>query len=203
MVPIASKARDITDLDGARFCFTNPDSTTGYFLPRAYMRQQGLDPDALIGSVHWSTDHLQVMRDLINGQCDVAATYSDAFLTANRFGVSTGRLRVLALTGNVPQDVFAAGPGATKEDVRLIKDALLAFSPSQVVNAPRLGENQRVTGFVEISPQLFDELRTLVELEDKANGPAPVALPSPSPTSPDETNNADPQGQGENIPVED
>jgi len=168
LVPHASTVETLADLEGKRFCFTDENSTSGNFLPRAYIRAQGYDPTEFIGEVRWSGDHLQVLKDLIDGKCDAAATYSGSLLTASSLGVPSGKLRVLAVTGHIPQDVLVAGKSAAPEARQELRDALLSFKPATEIAQPFLGSSQRITGFEVPSEDMFSSLRSVVA-EEKAS----------------------------------
>ncbi|MFU8802254.1 MAG: phosphate/phosphite/phosphonate ABC transporter substrate-binding protein, partial [Bradymonadaceae bacterium] len=170
LVHMQSNIRSLEDLEGKTFCFVDPNSTTGYFLPREYIRSQGYDPEEFVGKVHWSGDHLQALRDLSAKTCDAAATYSGAFLSGDEFGIPIGRLRQLAIIGHVPQDIVTAGPGVDPLDRQKISDALIAFDPMTHMGIKRLGDNQRITGFQKALESDFDLLRSAVE-----------AAPTPTP----------------------
>ena len=161
------------DLGGRRFCFTDEDSTSGYFLPRTYIRSHGADPDTFIGSIHWSGQHSQAIRDILDGRCDVVATYNGAIFSAADQGEAIGRLRFVAVTGTIPQDVIVGGPYTSATDLEILTDALFAFDPLRDIGQPRVGMVQRITGFSEISDDAFDLLRTAIELEDAEKAEEP------------------------------
>jgi phosphonate transport system substrate-binding protein len=152
----------IEDLKGKRFCLTDRNSTTGNFLPRAYIRRHGYEPDDFIGEVIWSGDHLQVMRDLIAGKCDVGATYSGAFISADKLGIPVGQMRTFAITGHVPQDVICAGPHVSQKERDAMLEALLAFDPQKDLQMERLGETQRITGFAKVKDSEWQDLRDAI-----------------------------------------
>jgi len=154
-----SPAQDVAALRGLRFCYTDPDSTSGYLLPRAALRRAGIDPDQDLAPAHFSGDHIQTLRDLVDGRCDAAGTFSNNYRSADKSGVPVARLRVLAITGRTPHESLCAGPHTPAADRRLVEEALLAFDPAQHVGAKWLGEVQRVTGFDRIDPGAFDALR--------------------------------------------
>lgn len=60
-----------------------------------------------------SGNHLQVMKDLIAGRCDVMGIYSNAYWIADETGIEVTTLRVLGITGRAPHDAMCAGPGAS------------------------------------------------------------------------------------------
>ena len=153
-----SKVGSVAELRGATFCFTDPDSTTGWFLPRRYLRGLGEDPDKFVGKIHWSGDHLQLLRDLVKGTCEVGATYAGALHIADGFGVPVSRLRVLAVTGYVPQEVMCAGPAASDADRDAMVEVLLRFDPKEAFGLDALGATQRITGFTRPGAGIFDAL---------------------------------------------
>jgi eukaryotic-like serine/threonine-protein kinase len=149
----------LADLAGRTFCFTDESSTSGYFLPRQYLREHGYDPDAFVGDVHWSGQHLQALRDVLAGHCDVVATYNGAVYSASEEGISVGRLQLVATTGRIPQDAMVAAPDVAPETRALFREALLAFDPRAHTGAPFVGTLQRITGFEAADDTLFDSLR--------------------------------------------
>ncbi len=165
LVRMDSDVESVSDLKGKVFCFTDKNSTTGYLLPRLYLRKKGFDPDTFIGSVHWSGDHLQVMRDLVDGKCSAAATYSGAFLSGSAVNVRTGQIRSLASTGTVPQDVIVAGPNVSAIDRERMKKALLDFDPQREFGVKLLGETQRIESFMEASDTDYATLREAMKAE--------------------------------------
>ncbi len=162
-----SEVRTLADLEGETFCFTDRNSTTGNFLPRAFIRREGYAPADFIGDVVWSGNHLQALRDLIDGKCSAAATYSGSFLTAEKFGVPIGRIRQLAITGHIPQDTVVVAPGTTQSLRRELREALLEFDPQKHSGQPKIGEILQITGFSPGSDSAFDDLREVVENRER------------------------------------
>lgn len=162
---------ELEDLRGKTFCFPDPSSTTGYFLPRAFLRKQGFAPDTFIGKLYFSGDHIQVLRDLLDGRCDAGAAYSGAMLAADRLGIRVSQLRTLAVTGHVPQDVLVAGPEVAPQLRDAMRDALLQLDVQRDLGSPTLGATQRITGFIPTSDGTFDALRTDIAREQRALAP--------------------------------
>ena len=162
LVRADSPAHELSDLQGARFCFPDRDSTSGYVVPMAAIRAAGYDTDAFVGSIQWSGDHLQALRDILAGRCDVVGTYNGALFAADEEGLPVGSLRHLTVAGAFPQDVLVASPAMPETEVEVIREILLDFDPQRHVGSPRVGNIQRITGFSPISPQAFDELREIL-----------------------------------------
>ena len=167
LVPASEELRagNVRALRGKSFCLTDINSTTGNFLPRAYLRAQGEDPDELMGEIVWSGDHLQLLRDLSEGKCQVGATHSGAFISADKFGVPVSRLRTFAITGHVPQDVVCASGEVPEELREAMRRALLDFEPTREFGQEYLGVTQRITGFAPSSEEFYTPLRLAVAEE--------------------------------------
>lgn len=165
LVRMNAQITRVEDLEGKTFCLVDRFSTSGNFLPRQYLRAQGYEPDRFIGQIHWSGDHFQGMRDLIEGKCDAAATYSGAFLSGAEYEIPTGQIRTLAITGHIPQDTVTAGAHISDDDAELLRRSLLDFDPRQTLGVSRLGDNQRITGFSPASDEAFESLREVIEAE--------------------------------------
>ncbi len=165
LVSAGIRAGDINALRGKKFCLTDRSSTTGNFLPRAYLRDQGEDPDEFIEEIIWSGDHLQLLRDLSDGKCDVGATHSGAFIAADKFGVPVSKLRTFAITGHVPQDVVCASATPSEQEREAMREVLMAIKPEELFGSEYLGETQRITGFVEASDDLYKQLRKALDAE--------------------------------------
>lgn len=144
---------DVSELVGSTLCYTDRLSSTGYKLPRAYLVRQGLDPDADFVA-HFSGDHQQLLRDLLDGVCTVGGTYAGNFSTATQAGIPVARLRILVpYTGSTPHDGWLASRTADPEVAAAFRDALLDFDPEEDLGVERLGEKKRVTGYVEPEPE--------------------------------------------------
>ena len=135
------------DLFGRTICYSDTSSTTGYLLPRKWLREQGLDPDSDLVP-HISGNHGAVLNDLNNRVCDVGGTFSNNLITApSRRGISVSRLRTFAIAGRSPHDAICAGPAADPDDAALLTDLLLKFVPSEVNDAAALEE---ITSFAPV-----------------------------------------------------
>jgi phosphate/phosphite/phosphonate ABC transporter binding protein len=154
-----SPAVRIQDLKGKTICHPNELSTTGYVLPRSFIKANGMDPDADFEK-HMSGNHYQVMRDVISGICEVGCTYNGAHITADEAGIQVSTLRVLTITGRTPHDAMTAGSETDAELAQAMKQALLDFDPMEHIGRERMGSIERVTGFLAGDDTNYDGLRT-------------------------------------------
>jgi len=63
-------------LEGCRAAWVDPLSTGGYLLPRALLRRDGMDPDAILGSQVFLGSYRDALRAVILGEADLAPVYS-------------------------------------------------------------------------------------------------------------------------------
>jgi ABC-type phosphate/phosphonate transport system substrate-binding protein len=115
-----------------------------------------------------SGNHLQLLRDLIDGKCDFGGTFMDNFLNARTQGVNPSQLKLLGKTGRTPHDAICAGPSATSEMEADMRAALLGFDPQRDAGVPELGAMERITGFGQIDDAAYDKLRIALRAERAA-----------------------------------
>ena len=142
------------DLKGKSFCYVDHESTSGYLLPRLFLRKQGLDPDRLFASVRFSGDHIAVMKDVVSGRCDAGAIYSGAMNVAYQHGVASSRLRLLTPVGQLPYDLICASPRLPAKLIRSLQRALLELNPKRDLGRDVVGDTFRISGFTK--PHLAD-----------------------------------------------
>ncbi len=163
-VILVREESDITtmaDLKGKTFCYPDKKSTSGYLLPRAAMRQAGLDPDVDV-IAHFSGNHTQVIKDLAADVCPAGATYSGGYLAADRAGIKVARTRQLAITGRSPQDMVVASPTAPSGDRAILGAALLALDPKKSLGQETVGVLERISGFSVPRLADYDALEKLL-----------------------------------------
>jgi len=153
VVARTTDAATVQDLIGSTICYTDRLSSTGYKLPRRYLRRIGIEPDTDF-KPHFSGNHQQVLRDVIDGTCEIGGTYAGNYSTATQAGIPVARLRILVpLTGSTPHDGWVASHDADPEITKKFAKALLAFNPMRDIHKERLGEKKRVTGYVVPEPE--------------------------------------------------
>lgn len=151
----SSSIGSIAELKGKRICFADKKSTTGYLFPRLALRRAGLDPDQDVEG-HLSGSHMQALRDLIAGTCDAAATYSGAFLAADRAGIAVARIKQLATMGRSPHEAMVVPPSVPDAERRRVQAALFSFQPT---DGGRSGRVERISGFKEAQRADYEAVR--------------------------------------------
>ena len=128
------------------------------------MRKAGLDPEKDVTTVI-SGDHQQVLRDMLEKRCDAGAVYSGAYLSAQQQGIKISRIRMLAITGHVPQDVFVAAANMPADLHKQLAELMLSFEPQRDIGAPRIGDVLGISGFAKYEPADFEPIRQAAEQE--------------------------------------
>lgn len=155
---------------GRSFCFTDTSSTTGYMLPRQWMRDHDIDPDRDLGRVVMSGNHHQVIADVAQGKCEAGATFSAALRSAFEVDVPAAQTRQLEITGRTPNDAFCAGPATDPELAATFRAALLAWDPQALHGERFIGPRQHLTGFNAGNDADYDGLRRALAAEGAPGG---------------------------------
>jgi phosphonate transport system substrate-binding protein len=95
----------LADLKGKVMCWVDPNSTSGYIIPRIELAANGINPDTDFANTVEAGSHNNVVIQVYNGDCDAGATFVDA-----RTSVETDypdvmqKVSVLYTTGDIPND---------------------------------------------------------------------------------------------------
>jgi len=74
---VASGIKTMADLKGKTFCFVDPNSTSGYIVPRIQMKAEGIDPDKDLKATVNAGSHPNVAIGVYKGQCDAGVAFID------------------------------------------------------------------------------------------------------------------------------
>jgi len=122
----------LEDLQGKRFAYVDPVSTSGHLYPKTLLMAKGLDPDRLFAHAVFAGSHNAVILSIMKGEVDAGATYDDARAAiAKDFPEVYDRVRVIAYTKEIPNDTVTARKNLDPELKKRIKEGLqhLAKTP--------------------------------------------------------------------------
>ncbi len=145
----------LSELAGLRVAWTDPWSASGYVVPRAMMKQAGLDPGTAF-SVELFVGHARAVLDALRGgAADVGSTH--CVLGPSGTEVSgpwthADGVRVLAVGGPVPCDALCASPALDAARRAELRARLL--SP-----APELLRALEATGTRDPDARLYEVFR--------------------------------------------
>lgn len=160
-----STLTDISQLRDKTFAFGSLQSTSGNFIPRAYLEQQGVKLDDLKSYTNLAT-HTDVARAVLKRQYDAGAVKDVVAYRYEAFG-----LRILGKSEPIPSVPITVRKDAPSDLVNAITDALLSIDPTDPDHQRMLAEwdPEFRHGFV---PASIDDYRSILQtLSGELGGP--------------------------------
>ncbi len=151
----------LIDLQGKRFAFVDPASTSGYLFPAAMLKKMGYDPDKFFSQTVFAGSHPNVILAIYRGQVDGGASFEDARTNIQaQFPDVLQKVKVLTYTDPIPNDTWSLSTKLAPELRAKIKDRLLriAATPDGKESLRTLYSIEGLTAVVELSD---DQVRRL------------------------------------------
>lgn len=166
---IASKAsgiKTIADLKGKTFCFVDPNSTSGYIIPRIVLAANGVNPDTdLAGTVN-AGSHDNVAIAVYKGDCDAGSTFVDVRTDSNPIKESypdmVDKVDAFYITDNIPNDGLQVAADVDPALTDATVNALLFISDDPGGKA-KLRSLYSYLGLVKVEPTFYDDFVALLE----------------------------------------
>lgn len=148
-------AASVKDLDGRKVGFVGPYSVSGFTLPALFLEKAGVkaQPD-------FASSHEAVLKKLLSGEVFAAATYA-------RQAARAPGLKVLAVTGKVPNEPVVFRKGLSDEKTAALKAAFLSLGATGE-GRKALGAVADITGFKPVDGDVYKPLHDLLRSEGKA-----------------------------------
>ena len=119
----------LADLKGKVMCWVDPNSTSGYIIPRIMLAANGIDPDKDFAQTVEAGSHNNVITAVYNGDCDAGASYDDARDSVEEdLPDVKEKVVVLATTTDIPNDSVSFVKDFPSDMRQQIVDALLAYA---------------------------------------------------------------------------
>ncbi len=123
---------ELEDIKGKVMCWVDPNSTSGYIIPRIMLKANGIDPDADFAQTIETGSHNNSITAVYNGDCDVGVSYADARSSIEEdFPDVKEQVVVLATTTDIPNDSVSFIKDLDPEVRDQIINALLEISASE------------------------------------------------------------------------
>ncbi|MDT8305463.1 MAG: phosphate/phosphite/phosphonate ABC transporter substrate-binding protein [Anaerolineae bacterium] len=149
----------LEDLRGTVMCWVDPNSTSGYIIPRIMLAANGVDPDTDFANQIEAGSHPNVIISVYNGDCDAGATFADARSNVEEdFPDVTEQVVVLAETTAIPNDSVAFIEEFPEETRTEIVNALLEIAATEE-GAEALNQLYSISGLVEADDSFYDAFR--------------------------------------------
>ena len=159
VAPAGNPHSNIKRLRGARICFADPNSTSGYLFPLNHLLGLGLIPKRDFASVDFAGDHRRCLEGLFAGRYDVAATWAGALRDARTAGLGVGELAIVAKTGRIPYDAYCLRPGLHPGLGQRVQTVLLELNTLTRKGRRVLSKTLSINGWVPGNDALYDGIR--------------------------------------------
>jgi phosphonate transport system substrate-binding protein len=149
----------LADLKGKTMCWVDPNSTSGYIIPRIYMKANGLDPDTDFADTVEAGSHNNVVTAVYNGDCDAGAVYSDARSSIEKdFPDVKDKVSILATTTDIPNDGVDFAKDFPADLREKIVNALLEIAGSEE-GVAALNTLYSIDGLQAVDDTFYDGFR--------------------------------------------
>jgi phosphonate transport system substrate-binding protein len=149
----------LDDLEGKVMCWVDPNSTSGYIIPRIELMANGIDPDNDFSQTIETGSHNNSVTAVYNGDCDVGVSYADARSSIEEdFPDVKDVVVVLATTTDIPNDSVSFAKDLDPEIRTQIVDALLEVSASDE-GVEALNNLYSIDALVAADDSFYDEFR--------------------------------------------
>ncbi len=154
-----SGIRRLADLKGKSFVFTDKESTTGYLLPMAMMRQKGiLDPEQYFSEVIYTGNHDSALLAVFMQRMQAAAMSSTRWHPENP---QIKELTIIWQSEPIFLGPFSVRAGLDEELEDRIKKAFLRIG--NTADTKELSEHIQIEGFEEARDHDYDSIRRVKE----------------------------------------
>jgi phosphonate transport system substrate-binding protein len=163
---VKANIKTFADLKGKKFCFVDPNSTSGYIIPRIILKANGIDPDKDI-TVTNAGSHPNVAVAVYNGDCDAGVSYIDILTDAAsnlkaKYPDIQDKVKIFAVTERIPSDGVQFVKTLDPKIQQAISDGLVAMSKDPGGNAV-LRSLYTIDGFQVIKADFYDAFAAVLK----------------------------------------
>jgi phosphonate transport system substrate-binding protein len=149
----------VADLKGKVMCWVDPNSTSGYIIPRIMLAANGLDPDNDFAKTVEAGSHNNVITQVYNGDCDAGASYDDARGSVeDDLPDVKDKVLILDYTTDIPNDSVAFIKDFPPEMRTAIVNALLEISGTEE-GVAALNNLYSIAGLAAAEDSFYDAFR--------------------------------------------
>jgi phosphonate transport system substrate-binding protein len=153
-----TRTRTLLDLQGKIFAFSDPLSNSGWLVPEARLREEGLDPGHFFSRTFFTWAHRRVVEAVAAGLADGGAIDGYVYETLARLHPElTGQTRIAERSPEFGFPPVVAAPGASAAEIIALRSALVGMAKDP--EGRGLLAHLNLTGFTAGSPALFDGIR--------------------------------------------
>ncbi len=176
----SSDITSIEDMEGRTLAFADPNSTSGYLVPRAELTRAGIDIDSYFAETGFGGGHEQAVVAVLNGQYDAGVTWvsgvgepSEGYTRGNlRSMIDNGLLdmadlRIIWQSSQIPNGPIVVRTDLPQEAKDIVSDYLanLLESDPECYYSVTAGEGQ---GFVAVDHSFFEPVVEMRRMQTEA-----------------------------------
>ncbi len=160
IVPATSPAQSLADLKGKTFAFGSASSTSGHLMPRYFLLQQGINPDADFKTVAYSGAHDATVAFVAAGRAEAGvlnASVMDKLVESGN--ANAAKVRVLATTPPYYDYNWTVRPGLDPVLTKKLTEAFLKLDPARPEHKEIMAL-QRASRFVPTRVSNYDGIES-------------------------------------------
>lgn len=163
-------ATSMTDLKGKVFAYSDPDSNSGYLVPRYLLAGTGALPDSFYRLTFFTYNHAETVEAVANRVADGGAvdSYVWEFMAKTRPAV-TERTKIIIRSQKFGFPPLVMRSGADQELKRRMQAAILGMR-EDIDGRSLLGELS-LDSFSQANPALFDGIRAVAQRMSEGGKP--------------------------------
>jgi phosphonate transport system substrate-binding protein len=163
----ASGIKSFDDLKGKTFCFVDPNSTSGYIVPRIILKAKGVDPDTAFKATQNAGSHNNVAIAVYKGDCDAGVTYINVLTDASanlaaQYPDITTKVTVFAVTDRIPNDGMQFIKSLDPNLQTVIVEGMLAMAQDPGGKAV-LKSLYNYDAFQKVEPTFYDDFAAVLK----------------------------------------
>jgi len=163
----ASGIKSFADLKGKTFCFVDPNSTSGYIIPRIILKANGIDPDTDFKATQNAGSHNNVAIAVYKGDCDAGVTYVNVLTDtsanlAAQYPDIAQKVTPFAVTDKIPNDGMQVIKSLDPALRDVIAEGLLAMAADPGGKAV-LKSLYNYDSLTKVEPNTYDTFLAVLE----------------------------------------
>ncbi|PPC89270.1 MAG: phosphonate ABC transporter substrate-binding protein [Methylobacter sp.] len=157
----------LADFKGTQFSFGAKLSTSGHYMPRYFLLEQGIVPEKFFNTIHYSGGHDKTALAVREGRVDIGVANGEVIRAMIKDGrLSLRDVRIVWETPFYTDYVFAVQPGMPKREKQALRDAFLALSISHPQQRGILSA-LNAQSFIPASNKDFEVLDNIIQNLEK------------------------------------
>lgn len=163
---VDSGISSFADLKGKSFCFVDPNSTSGYIIPRVILMANGIDPDTDFSATQNAGSHDNVATAVYKGDCDAGVTYINVLTDSSAdlqstYPDITDKVKVFAVTDRIPNDGMQFINSLDLSIQEVIVEGMLAMAQDPGGKAV-LKNLYNYDAFQEVEPDFYNDFAAVL-----------------------------------------